>query len=43
MSLWLASTGTVMAADKAADFARKSDRLKYKFVDGNHKYHDARR
>ena len=30
-------------ADKAADFAIKIDRLKYEFVDGNQKYHQARR
>jgi hypothetical protein len=43
VGVWLACTGTSTAADKAADFAMEIDRLKYEFVDGNHKYHHARR
>ena len=43
VGVWLAYTGTATAADKAADFGMKIDRLKYEFVDGNHKYHYARR
>lgn len=43
VGVWLAYSGIATAADKAADFAMEIDRLQYEFVDGNHKYHHARR